>query len=305
MIDRTPVHPLVKEADSRPEGEPDRSWTYAEIAAQCVGLRDRLAARRLRIHNASPLGKVIQEAIALAREWNDEPALLAGMPIDEQALRRLIASIHANRVSHSVIEVVDDPAAAELLKRIAKNPLNLSDREQSMAKDALWEIELLSKLRNHGLTARLVEPPDIVVSLDGEEIGFACKKVYSERGVEAQVRKACAQLASFKGGVVALNLDQLVPFDNILSAKGRSEASDILNRLNVDFLRRNARRLARFIQSDRCDGLLLCLTAEADLHESRVRMNSVSETMIWTIEGGSRERVDRLRRLAGRLGAHA
>lgn len=243
MVDRTPVHPLVKEADAKPEGEPDRSWTYAEIAAQCVGLRDQLAARGLRIHNASPLGKVIQEAIALAREWDDEPALLAGMPIDERALRRLIASIHANRVSHAVLEVADDPTAAELLRRIATNPLNLSDREQPKAKDALWEIELLSELRNRGLAARLAEPPDIVVGLDGEEIGFACKKVYSERGVEAQVRKGCAQLASFKGGVVTLNLDQLVPFDNILSAKGRSEASDILHRLNVEFLRRNAGKL--------------------------------------------------------------
>jgi hypothetical protein len=293
----------VKPTDSKSETEPDRSWTYAEIAAQCIGLRDQLAARRLRIHDASALGKVIQEAIALAREWDHDSARLVRTPMDEAALRRLICAIHANRVSQAVLAVVHDPAAVELLKRIVKNPLNLSDREQSKAKDALWEIELLSKIRSRGLTARLAEPPDIVVQLDEDEVGIACKKVYSERGVEAQVRKGCVQLSSFKGGVVALNLDQLVPFDKIVSVKGRSEASDTLHRINVEFLRRNASRLARFIQSGRCDGLLLCVTAEADLHESRVRINAVSETMIWTIDGAPRGRVDRLRQFGERLNA--
>lgn len=293
----------LEQEHDKSDADPDRSWTYAEIAARCVRLREQFAARGLRVHEASALGTVLREAIALAREWDHESRGLTPMPVDEAALRRLITSLHANRISGAVMEVADDPSAAELLARIAKNQLNLSDREQSKAKDALWEIELLSKVKARGLAARLVEPPDIVIRLDSEDIGVACKKVYSERGAEDQVRKGCVQLSSFKGGVVALNLDQLVPKDNILSAATRSGASEVLHRLLVGFVNRNLHRLERFVKGGRCDGLLLCITAEADLYESRVRINSVSETMIWTMEGAPRARVDRLRRLGECLNA--
>ena len=75
---------------------------------------------------------------------------------------------------------------------MASNDMNLSERRPSRGKDALWELDLLSFLRRRSIETVLREP-DIVANFGFGDYPIACKKVYSEKGVETQMRKGVQQ----------------------------------------------------------------------------------------------------------------
>lgn len=260
-----------------PESIPVRKSTYSEISERSRQLRQVLAERNVRFHRDSALGKLLRDAESLAREWEEGNR--------DQEFRRLVNAAHANRIAEAILAVRDDPDAQQCLARIAGNDVNLSGRAPSQGKDHLWEIDLLHALRRHGFTGKLVDPPDIVVDLSGSPFPVACKKIYSEKGVEAQMRKGVKQLVGQGGGgLVALNIDDLVPDDTILSSWDRRAASDFLNKFNYDFVERHRLTLQRFVKDGRCDGILVSTSVLADLENSKPRFNLVTETMLWTLD---------------------
>ena len=102
--------------------------------------------------------------------------------------------------------------------------LNLQQRDNSLAKNMLWELELWSILRRRSFSATLREPPDIVVIFEGAMVGIACKKLYSENNVEKVLSEAVGQIeAVFDYGIVAVNLDDLILPDQILNQDFRFE----------------------------------------------------------------------------------
>jgi hypothetical protein len=161
--------------------------------------------------------------------------------------------------------------------------MNLSERATSHGKNALWEIELAEKFRLLGFSFRLAEP-DMLLDVEGSEYLIACKRVYSENGVEVQMRKGVQQMERVKGrGLVAFNIDELTPANSILVSRDARSAADHLARLNRDFLDRHQQKLQRFVASGRCDGVLVNTSVVADLESSSPRINEFSQTTIWTL----------------------
>ncbi|MDR7009671.1 hypothetical protein [Paraburkholderia strydomiana] len=118
--------------------------------------------------------------------------------------------------------------------------MDLSKRPPSQGKDALWELNLLALFRRLGVQAKLLDPPDIVANFGFGEYPIACKKIYSEKGVEAQMRKGAKQLAPYQGGgLVALNIDDLIPEDVLLKTESAATAGGYLDRLNMSFIERH------------------------------------------------------------------
>lgn len=265
-------------------------WSYRQVAERSEAVRQELERRKIRLHRDSALGILLREAGALAKEWDE------GSTTGD--IRRLMSAAHANRVAGAVLTIATQPEAEECLRRMAGNDMNLSQRAPSRGKDALWELDLLSFLRRRGLQAVLREP-DIVANFGVGDYPIACKKVYSEKGVEAQMRKGVQQLARFEGaGVVAFNIDDLVPADALMNSKTVQDASDFLAGLNKDFVDRHQRRLQRFVTEQRCDGILVAMTVLTDIAEGDSRFNNHLQVMLWTLEQASpssRERVERLR----------
>lgn len=64
----------------------------------------------------------------------------------------------------------------------------------SVSQDHLWELGLRVILRGRGVSAELRDRPDIVVEVASLMVPITCKKVHSERGVEAQIRKGAEQI---------------------------------------------------------------------------------------------------------------
>lgn len=211
-------------------------------------------------------------------------------------------AVHANRIAEAILSVRDDSDAQQCLARISGSDMNLSGRTKSQGKDHLWELDLIYALRRHGLSAKLVDPPDIVVDLAGAPLPIACKKVYSEKGVEAQLRKGTDQLkGKGKGGLVALNIDDLVPDDSILGSAGRAEASDFLAKFNAGFVERHRGTFQRFVKGGRCDGVLISTAVLADLVNSKPRFNLITETTIWTLDSAEPQVKARFAELRKRL----
>ena len=101
--------------------------------------------------------------------------------------------------------------------------------------------------------------------------------------MQAQMRKGVDQLKGQGGaGLVALNIDDLVPNDTILASASRAEASDFLAKFNNDFVERHRLRLQRFVTEGRCDGVLVSTAILADLLNSKARFNLSTETRPWT-----------------------
>jgi len=284
---------MVPEIDG-PESIPVVKSTYSEIFERSQQLREVLADRNVRFHRDSALGRLLRDAETLARQWE------AGNR--EQEFRLLVNAAHANRIAEAILAVRNDPAAQVCLTRIAGNDVNLSNRTQSQGKDHLWELDLFHALRRHGFTGKLVDPPDIVLDLSGSPFPIACKKIYSERGVEAQMRKGVKQLVGQgRGGLVALNIDDLVPDDTILRSPDRCGASNFLAKFNYDFIERHRRILQRFVKDGRCDGIFFSTSVLADLENSKPRFNLVTESTLWTLDGVDSETQVRIAELRKKL----
>ena len=194
-------------------------------------------------------------------------------------------------------------SAQELLARISKKDMDLDVRKQSQGKDALWELELLAFLRRNGARAWL-EEPDIMVSLNGVDYPIACKKVNSEAGVIDQVRSACDQLKKFGSlGIVALNIDALIPENAVLRGRTEQEAGGVLRKMAEDFLDKNIRKLQDAIAGEKCDAMIFSISSPADFSNAKPRFNLLTEIMFWSVADRNPSGKDRLTQLGRILNA--
>ena len=277
----------------------DRVQTYGEVAAAVQRVQAALKERGYKCNPNSALGSLFRKALLLNEQWKAQSK--------SQDILTLMQADDAVRIAAAVEEVLDDPDAAEPIRRITKSDMQLITRQPSQGKDALWELDLLSFMKRRGLPARMQEPPDLVVTLPGAlgDYGIACKKVYSERSVAKQLQKGCRQLADMESpGVIAFNLDDMTPERAILVRPTRQAANDHLHGLNIAFMERHQRQFQDAVLSCRCDGVLLSITAQADVEGMSPRFNRVTEVTLWTVENappGAQLRTAALNRLVNEL----
>jgi hypothetical protein len=255
-----------------------RSQTYADIARTVERLRAQLAERGIRCPPNSALGSLLLKASALNEQWEAQT--------NGQDILTLMQADEALRIAQAVGEVLDEPDAAEAIRRITKSDMNLSTRQSSQGKDALWELDLLKFLKSHQVAARLKEPPDIAIDLPRGlgSYGVACKKLYSEDGLEKPLRKGYQQLERMGSpGLVAFNLDDLTPQRSILVHRTPKHVGDFLHQRNVDFIHRHEEVLQRAVMQGRCDGVLFATTVQADIQGMSPRFNRFAEFMLWTV----------------------
>lgn len=192
---------------------------------------------------------------------------------------------HALRVASAILGVGRDPGAHECLRRMTSGEMDLAARTTSQGKDALWELELTDQLQRRGFAVRLAEP-DIVLEHEGGDYALAAKRVYSERGVKAQMRKGVQQIErAGSPGLVAFNIDEQTPPGTVLESTDPRAAGDFLAGLNRKFIDRHVHEFAEFVARNRCHGVMVTTNVVADLKRSTPRIVTYSETTIWTLGG--------------------
>lgn len=212
---------------------------------------------------------------------------------------------HSNRISDAINAALADPGAIECIRRMCSNGMDISGRDPSHGKNALWELDLANFLKRRRVAVAHEDPPDLIADFGFGPYPIACKKVYSEKGIESQVRKGAQQLAQYgRPGLVAINFDDLAPARALLRSQSQSSASDFLARFNREVLDRQQARMQRFIVDGRCDGLLVSTTTLADIIDSTTRFNTHTQTTLWSlasINGEQAERLDRVRTFLGAM----
>lgn len=266
----------------------NRVDTYELIAQRVRLVREVLIERNIRVRSGSSLSQFLSQAEILDQQWHDGTAT---------SIEVLRDAAHVNRLALAVLALRDDPAIKEPLHRMASNVMMPDTRQQSRGKDALWEIVLLAHLRDIGVEARFEDPPDIVVMLDGVDYPIACKKVWTERGVKEHIRKASKQLRRFgNGGVIALNLDDLVPPGKLLRHDDRESAGSFLDQFNLGFIERHRSVLQQAVMDGHCDGVWVSVCTATDLVAEKTRFNLYTQTAIWHLSDASEASKARLLR---------
>lgn len=268
--------------------------TFASLSKFASEVSALYSTLNIAINPSSELAKILKHAHIVSKEWE------AGQG---QSMRSMVDATNAMRVIGAILEAGAQPAALEILRRIARNDVDLASRKVSQGKDALWEIELLLYLSRKNVAVKIGEP-DLVVDLNGLSFPIACKRIHSEKGVEGHMSKGVAQLAALGGtGFVALNIDHLLPQDTVLDASTLSIANHIMHEFVRKFLTAHERQIRRFMEAGRCDGVLVSATSPADIGNIKPRINNCTATLIWCppswLTPAGKERVAAFRRAYG------
>jgi hypothetical protein len=259
-----------------PTDRPDYVATYEQVVGKADQVRALLEARQIRLNPASVLGLLMKKTEALSTEWK----LGESNPGWQD---RVFAALHVSRICGAILGVGADPGAQEALKRVATKDMNLPLREQSQGKDAFFEIELADYLRRHGMDAALAEP-DILLKMTTGDYPIACKKINSLANVEDQLKKAGRQLRPFGGaGVIALNVDLLVPENSILVKDTAAEANAQLIALINRFREGHRLLLQRPVAEKLCDAILFSITAMTHVEQMRPQLSYYTQTDFWTL----------------------
>jgi hypothetical protein len=267
-----------------------RHDSYEQIAAKAHLVRQIFAQRGINIRRGSALEQVLSKADLLSQAWNTGA--------ESPGANVLCEAAFVNRLADAITALPDEAGLKEALKRMAGSIMQPDDRQASQGKDAVWEVVLLADLKVRGMKAIAAEP-DILVNFGIGDYPIACKKVWSEDNVEKQISKGGKQLRPFSnGGVIALNLDDLVPQGHVVAEPNRAAGQSFLFGFNSAFVARNRVVLERAIETGKCDGFIISTTSPAVLQEEETSFNLCTATSLWHIGEADAVRVQRFRAFA-------
>lgn len=197
-------------------------------------------------------------------------------------------AIHLYRVTDAILALSEVENGEIYLRKITEN-LNFFDAERSPAKDIFWELELWWMLKRKLPLARLVDPPDIMLPLNGGTMGLACKAVYSEASVEKALSTGVKQVTgNCDAGIVAFNIDSLLPppretvetqdSGTIIRAENKAGIDQLLHPIVDGFINRHRRHLDRYLNDKRLAAVVICISGVGDIHGWNVPFNTVRST---------------------------
>lgn len=234
--------------------------SYADIAAQ-AGLIQKFFTKYKR-PLSSDLVELCRAATDLSEKWKKGKT-------SELSTRVLYQAISLNRIANAVLPLDGHPRAEELAEKLANGGISMIDHDRTLARDIFWEIECWHFMNQAGLNAELIDPPDIVWNVKGKKTALACKRIYSEKHIQRVLSNAVHQIEKAGGfGFAAFQLeDSRVPKNQVSGGITRlenvtaPESSNILQNLNLDFLREHERHFLKYFTKDRLSAALVATSA--------------------------------------------
>lgn len=265
------------------------SHSYLHIKEKAIAVEKLYADSNVPLAPTSDLSQLIADAKLHSDSW------LMGSA-EDHPIALLFRATLLDRIANSLLLLHDVPNKAHFLSTIASDDLNLLDRKRSHAKNILWELELWETLKRRSCNAILMEP-DIVVKLEGSTIGIACKKLYSQKHVQNVLSEAVAQIEeSFDFGIVAINIDDLLPPNEILRTPTSEDMVKFINNFNTKFLHTHERHFKKYLASGRVISALVSTAVLADVYQAKPRFNHARQSTIWSIPGLAPDKAQQLTR---------
>ncbi|WP_155651199.1 hypothetical protein [Burkholderia stagnalis] len=267
--------------------EPYNKYSYDDVAARIDRVRSAFSERGWRINDGSPMGRLFKHTEKFARDWKTKDR-------DQIDPLTVVQAGHAHRITAAVLHALDNPAAHQTLHRMHAKPFVLGSVERSTGKDLLWELELYYRLSLQGTTVRL-EEPDLIADFEPWPCSIACKKIYSEKNLDRTLAKGASQIAkSGNHGIVALNIEDLVPTEQLRVCRTTGELLEIGRSTAAAFCTRNASKLRKLVDLGKVDGYLVALAVSAQVLESTTGFVTLHWATIWTTQeapAGTSERL--------------
>ncbi len=219
------------------------------------------------------LSQLIKSSLAIARDWE------AGVNIGDDRIDDFANVQTLSRILQITKNLREDEQAH--IKEFRRGCILPFRRSPSKAKDKLWELELLTILRSHGINAQLDEP-DIVLNLPSGNLGIACKRVYSGKNSENSMPYGLKQIKESKiHGILAVNIDDLaIPEEELLVAPNIELARKEIDRINQSFASRHERQLERYISEGRASAILI--STWTPLYLENEGISACRQTLLWS-----------------------
>ena len=255
-----------------------KSWTmFPAAVAAAKRLRGQFHDAGVTINPTSELGALIEDSI----RFSQNP--LAEISDEEGAVRAVLRGQYLDRIAKAARILQGRIDAKQHLWVLKKGQVDPGSRAPSKAKDKLWELELLSILKDSGLSADMCEP-DITVRLSRATIALACKRIYSPTNAESQLSIGVKQIERSKlPGLLAVCIDDLLPPYCIIDSQDAENAAIFLDNHNIDFIDCHLGQLVRYISSKRIAGVLITSSAPIRHPPFFGEIASSTQMTIWTI----------------------
>lgn len=177
-------------------------------------------------------------------------------------------ALYVNRIYSALLNLEDFQGKNRYLKDLLRSTLDFMEVSQSHSKNILFELEVTGKLRKIFKDTYLDEP-DIVVPFEDGNVGIACKKIISENNFEKQLSNGVKQIKDndFIFGIVAINIDNLLPEKTILNAVTFNQALDILHNENMEFINKYSGKFLKYLTENRIISVLIVSSTIADIKD--------------------------------------
>ena len=218
--------------------------SYLEIHNQVTYIKKLFDDNNITINQQSYLSKLLEKTL---KNYNDN-----NTPF------QIFDALCVNRIYSALINLEGLKNKAKYLRDLLNGTLDFMKTTPSHAKNILFELEVTGSLRKIFKDTYLDEP-DIVVPFKDGNVGIACKKIISENNFEKQLSKGVKQIKdnNFIFGIVAINIDNLLPEKTILNADTIDQALDSLHKKNMEFIDKNSKKFFKYLEENRIISILV------------------------------------------------
>lgn len=268
------LSPVGRVSDARVKSRAD----FLEVRKKAKEIEQIYSDAAVPLPGTCDLGRMVRNAKELWGNWflNNTERL---------SWETIFLAMLLDRIADAVLPLRGNASIAQYLKALRSGSLNFFSRERSKAKDIFWELEVWARILRRDADAHLAEP-DVVVNYEGSSIGIACKKIYSERHVQNVLSQAVRQIErNLDFGIVALNLDDLLPPDVVLRKNSTNAVADILLRANSTFLQEHERHFRKYLSEGRLISAMVSTSVLADVPPERPQFRNTYQWTVWTIPG--------------------
>ena len=233
---------------------------------------------KIKLNQSHQLCKLLNSARQLSAEWSKGN-------FEKTDMNMLFDTLHVERVASAIQILKFEKNKDKYLKSLLKGTLNFFEREISHAKSISWELEACTKIKKT-IPETYLKEPDIVVNIGQYHIAIPCKKIFSEKGVPKVLSNAVSQIENeYEFGIVALNIDDLIPAQVLLKARTFSELGDKLHTHNMGFFKSQERHFIKYLSASRIVAVIASTSMVADIWDESPKFNNFNEWAIWTIPG--------------------